>query len=61
MNEKMTLTRMEAPAQLPVRKRIADYARVSTSSDEQLTSYEAQVKHYLQADLRQRKNPVTAL
>lgn len=27
-------------------RRVAAYARVSTSSEEQLTSYEAQVKHY---------------
>ena len=27
-------------------KRVAAYARVSTKSEEQLTSYEAQVKHY---------------
>ena len=27
-------------------KRVAGYARVSTNSEEQLTSYEAQVKHY---------------
>ena len=27
-------------------KRVAAYARVSTNSEEQLTSYEAQVKHY---------------
>jgi len=28
------------------KRRVAGYARVSTDSDEQLTSYEAQVKHY---------------
>ena len=27
-------------------KRVAAYARVSTNSEEQLTNYEAQVKHY---------------
>ena len=27
-------------------KRVAAYARVSTNSEEQLTSYDAQVKHY---------------
>ena len=27
------------------KKRVAAYARVSTNSEEQLTSYEAQVKH----------------
>ena len=27
-------------------RRVAAYARVSTNSEEQLTSYEAQVKHY---------------
>ena len=27
-------------------RRVAAYARVSTSSEEQLTSYEVQVKHY---------------
>ena len=32
--------------QQPKRLRVAAYARVSTSSEEQLTSYEAQVKHY---------------
>ena len=29
-----------------VKRRVAGYARVSTDSEEQLTSYEAQVKHY---------------
>ena len=29
-----------------VRRRVAAYARVSTSSEEQLTSYEAQVDYY---------------
>ena len=28
------------------KRRVAAYARVSTESDEQLTSYEAQVDHY---------------
>ena len=28
------------------KKRVAAYARVSTNSEEQLTSYEAKVKHY---------------
>ena len=47
MNEKtMTLTRMEAPTQLPARKRVAAYARVSTNSDEQKIGYEAQVSYY---------------
>ena len=40
MNEKtMTLTRMEAPAQLPVRKRVAAYARVSMEKDAMLHSW----------------------
>ena len=37
------------PGMLPLSvrpKRVAAYARVSTNSEEQLTSYEAQVKHY---------------
>ena len=29
-----------------VKRRVAAYARVSTDSDEQLTSYEAQVDYY---------------
>jgi len=40
--------RADAP-KLPVRKRrVAAYARVSTDDDEQLTSYENQVRHYTQ-------------
>lgn len=35
---------MSSPAARP--RRVAAYARVSTNSEEQLTSYEAQVKHY---------------
>ena len=47
MNEKtMTLTRMEAPAQLPVRKRVAAYARVSMEKDAMLHSLAAQVSYY---------------
>ena len=34
------------PALAAQKKRVAAYARVSTNSEEQLTSYEAQVKHY---------------
>ena len=34
------------PALAVQKKRVAAYARVSTNSEEQLTSYEAQVKHY---------------
>lgn len=34
------------PVGLPAKKRVAGYARVSTDSEEQLTSYEAQVDHY---------------
>ena len=33
-------------------KRVAAYARVSTNSEEQLTSYDAQVKHYTNAAAR---------
>ena len=33
-------------------RRVAAYARVSTSSEEQLTSYEAQVKHYTEYGLQ---------
>ena len=48
MNEKtMTLTRMEAPAQLPVRKRVAAYARVSMEKDA--------IKTYSPSLLAQRK------
>lgn len=32
--------------QTPIRRRVAAYARVSTDSDEQFTSYEAQVDYY---------------
>ena len=35
-----------APLGVPVKKRVAGYARVSTDNDEQLTSYEAQVDYY---------------
>ncbi|MCE5235839.1 MAG: recombinase family protein [Eubacteriales bacterium] len=34
------------PVGLPAKKRVAGYARVSTDSEEQLTSYEAQVDYY---------------
>ena len=45
---KRTGQRTDAP-QLPVKKRrVAAYARVSTDDDEQLTSYENQVRHYTQ-------------
>lgn len=36
----------EVPKNVSIRKRVAAYARVSTDSDEQLTSYEAQVDYY---------------
>lgn len=32
--------------QMPIRKRVAAYARVSTDTDEQFTSFEAQVDYY---------------
>ena len=55
MNEKtMTLTRMEAPAQLPVRKRVAAYARVSMEKDAMLHSLAAQVSYYSE---RIQRNP----
>ena len=34
------------PTALPAKRRVAGYARVSTDSEEQLTSYEAQVDYY---------------
>ena len=40
----LVLPGMPTPSARP--KRVAAYARVSTNSEEQLTSYEAQVKHY---------------
>ena len=40
------LTRM--PTRASVKRRVAGYARVSTDSDEQFTSYEAQVDYYTQ-------------
>lgn len=43
-----------APIESKTRRRVAGYARVSTDSDEQLTSYEAQVDYYTQFI---RKNP----
>ena len=55
MNEKtMTLTRMEVPAQLPVRKRVAAYARVSMEKDTMLHSLSAQVSYYSE---RIQRNP----
>ena len=55
MNEKtMTITRMEAPAQLPVRKRVAAYARVSMEKDAMLHSLAAQVSYYSE---RIQRNP----
>ena len=35
-----------APLDNPVKRKVAGYARVSTDSEEQLTSYEAQVDYY---------------
>lgn len=35
-----------APMDAPVKRRVAGYARVSTGSEEQATSYEAQVDYY---------------
>ena len=55
MNEKtMTLTRMEVPVQLPVRKRVAAYARVSMEKDAMLHSLAAQVSYYSE---RIQRNP----
>lgn len=34
------------PLDQPVKRKVAGYARVSTDSDEQKTSYEAQVRYY---------------
>ena len=36
----------QAPLHQEVKRKVAGYARVSTDSEEQQTSYEAQVKHY---------------
>ena len=53
MEEKMTVTLL--PARKHIRKnkdeerpklRVAAYCRVSTDSDEQATSYDAQIEHY---------------
>ena len=42
-----SITRISAKASVGVQcRRVAAYARVSTDSEEQLTSYEAQVDHY---------------
>ena len=55
MNEKtMTITRMEAPVQLPARKRVAAYARVSMEKDAMLHSLAAQVSYYSE---RIQRNP----
>ena len=55
MSEKRTtITRMEAPAQLPVRKRVAAYARVSMEKDAMLHSLAAQVSYYSE---RIQRNP----
>ena len=34
------------PVNMALKKRVAGYARVSTDSDEQFTSYEAQIDYY---------------
>ncbi len=36
------------PSHIHYKRRVAGYARVSTDSEEQLTSYEAQVDYYTQ-------------
>ena len=36
------------PVAANIRRRVAGYARVSTDSDEQFTSYEAQIDYYTQ-------------
>ena len=42
-----TLTRYDAiPVNMAKKRRVAGYARVSTDSDEQFTSYEAQIDYY---------------
>lgn len=41
-----TTVRFNMAANVPIRKRVAAYARVSTDNEEQQTSYEAQVDHY---------------
>ena len=38
--------RLMIPQEVEVQKRVAAYCRVSTDSDEQETSYDAQVNHY---------------
>lgn len=38
--------RTRRPQAMKARRRVAGYARVSTDSDEQFTSYEAQVDYY---------------
>ena len=35
-----------APIDAPVKRKVAAYARVSTDSEEQLTSYAAQISYY---------------
>ena len=42
LNRKMEETKAEEKAEL----KVAAYCRVSTDSDEQATSYEAQIEHY---------------
>lgn len=42
-----TLSRFTAtPIDVPVKRKVAAYARVSTDSEEQLTSYIAQISYY---------------
>jgi site-specific DNA recombinase len=43
---KRTITKIEAKPKIVTKSKVAAYARVSTSSDEQYTSYEAQVNYY---------------
>lgn len=38
----------KAPTDAVIKRRVAGYARVSTDSDEQFTSYEAQIDYYTQ-------------
>jgi len=44
--ERITVTAPEHTSLVQTKRRVAAYARVSTDSDEQFTSFEAQVDYY---------------
>ena len=51
----------KTPTAERVRRRVAAYARVSTDSEEQLTSYEAQVDYYTTVSYTHLTLPTTSI